>query len=638
MNTNKSFKTLILLSYLLFLLYPLTGVSQNLFKATGGNGQYRNDIYWLDFTGVSLAAGQTVTKTYTSGDITITFIIDNVSFTGQIYATNINDLSVCRLVGYRPGSWSGDGIDNLYNIGGANTANTLRNALAANYQGYGGYGGQALNSKFRVRAYATLLGQPMNLGLVFSSAEDDGNLEYTQGTTNGSPWQLVESALQTPLGGYNQITFSNSNLTAKMQMGSLNGGGSTPANVALLYTLKQLTTAAAPLQADLEFNGMGRSAQAIGFFVRSDFGDAPISYGAAQNVFFPVISGGSENPPASGGTVYLTPSGARGGTPLITAGTFTDPEGLSLGLLAGDNDLAYFNSATALGDNTDNTNDEDAFATAPPSILMAQSSYTLTVPVLKKYTTIPASTPGYVMAWYDFNRNGIFEPSEYATASFTANNTPTTVTLNWDLTSVTKSIGSTFIRFRITSTNPATLTDNTATTADERSFISLALGETEDYPLFVSALLVNYDKIEAVTKNGQLQVNWNTLSEKNSDKFEIQGSVDGANWKTIGTVYSKAAGGESDNIINYEFTTSSASLAIGGSLLFALLFAPAFGFRKYKGLLGIVTFIVIVLSACSKKATDTIVDTKSTFKYIRIAQHEKDGTINYSKSIRIINE
>ncbi|MBE9464154.1 choice-of-anchor A family protein [Dyadobacter subterraneus] len=59
----------------------------------------------------------------------------------------------------------------------------------------------------------------------------------------------------------------------------------------------------------------------------------------------------------------------------------------------------------------------------------------------------------------------------------------------------------------------------------------------------------------SVQKEGiQTSLNWATTAETNSDRFEIQHSVDAKNWNLIGTVIAK---GESTVLSNYQFTHSN---------------------------------------------------------------------------------
>ena len=452
--------------------------SQNALLATGGTGTYKNDIYWLNFSGVTnLGPGgiTSLSRDFTVNGVAITVTIDQITFSGEL--SGGRPLSDARIVAYRSGSFSGDGLDDVYNIGGVGTNNTLVNAFSTNFNGNFSSGGTGLSltSNFRIRAYATLSGQPIDLGLVFASAEDDavGGGEYSQASTNGSPWNLLEGIIQSP-NGQRLINFSSGNTVARMVMGR----SGTTANVAVMYTQLGSTSVSNQLTSNVQFVSAGKTAIALGIFFAKDFGDSPTSFGSASNTFSPDVTGGTNNPPAAGGNVYLS-SGTNGGTPVITAGTLADPQDLRIGNIGGDRaEPTYPVAGNGTDDDGNGVDDEDGINTNI-IILTSQTSHTVNIPVFKNFVT--AATPAYVMAWIDYNRNGIFEPNEYTTASFTTNNSLISLPLIWNLSSVTRVPGNTYARLRITTTNPSTLTDNTATPEDERSFIALANGETEDH-------------------------------------------------------------------------------------------------------------------------------------------------------------
>jgi hypothetical protein len=64
---------------------------------------------------------------------------------------------------------------------------------------------------------------------------------------------------------------------------------------------------------------------------------------------------------------------------------------------------------------------------------------------------------------------------------------------------------------------------------------------------------VEFGGLFAASNDNNVQLNWSTRSEKNSDFFSIERTLDGKNFETIGNV--KAAGNASQNS-NYQFTDS----------------------------------------------------------------------------------
>ena len=119
-------------------------------------------------------------------------------------------------------------------------------------------------------------------------------------------------------------------------------------------------------------------------------------------------------------------------------------------------------STNADGDDLNNVDDEDGVSVFPP-LTTSSTNYNLTVNVTN--TTGKSAT---VKGWIDFNRNGVFDNSEVATATV-ANGTPT-ATLTWiGLSGLTT--GKLYSRIRI-ATN-ATEIANPAGVAND--------GEVEDY-------------------------------------------------------------------------------------------------------------------------------------------------------------
>ncbi|MFC5409366.1 CshA/CshB family fibrillar adhesin-related protein [Larkinella bovis] len=451
---------LLVLMILSLFAISTTGWGQNLRKATGGSGKYRNSIWWMNFSGVNLAAGQTFTRTFTVNGLSINVVIDQVSFT---YSGSIirGPLSDARLAGYQPGSYVGDGMDNLYNIGGTGTANTLTNALANTLLG--------TTPSFRFRAYATLNGAPIRLGLVFGSAEDDyitpeNVYEFSEGTTNGTGWQLLEKYTP-PTGLFKKVIFSGNDKTVQLQVGSTSDPGADgPGNVALMYTGLANTSASNRLSVNMRLRGGGKAAMAVGLIVDEDFGDAPASYGVANHVYFPLLDGGRNPSPSVTHATYLY--GPQ--SPVIAAGTVASTK-LWLGNTAPDADNNQQSNGSASGDDNDGNDDENAIT--PPTLTLCQNSYALTVNV-RNWTGSTARLGG----WIDFNRNGTFDNGEFASAAV-ANNA-TSVVLNWSNLAGKGIVGGqSYIRLRL-STQAIAATDDIGSLPD---------GEVEDHPITIYA-------------------------------------------------------------------------------------------------------------------------------------------------------
>lgn len=138
---------------------------------------------------------------------------------------------------------------------------------------------------------------------------------------------------------------------------------------------------------------------------------------------------------------------------------------------------------------------------------------------------------------------------------------------------------------------------------------------------------VNFGAITASISGGALTVNWATLSEKNNARFDIEVSKDGKKFTTIGTVNTKAPGGNSDLTLNYQFTKSlQTPLALGGISVMVLAFALLFFHKKNKILITALMVVGIgaITTSCSKNGND-IDFGKEEKLWVRIAQYDKDS-------------
>lgn len=148
-------------------------------------------------------------------------------------------------------------------------------------------------------------------------------------------------------------------------------------------------------------------------------------------------------------------------------------------------------------------------------------------------------------------------------------------------------------------------------------------------------LPVSFGDISAILKNGQLVVNWSTLSERNVDRFEVEASADGKVFHTIGTAPSKAIDRKSDGTLSYDFSIDVAGLGAGlAGVLF--LFAGFTGRRRraFAGILVITGIAFFTVISCNKHEVPLSTDVKQLF--VRIKQVDKDGSYAYSKAVQVI--
>ncbi|WP_300602257.1 M43 family zinc metalloprotease [Niabella sp.] len=166
----------------------------------------------------------------------------------------------------------------------------------------------------------------------------------------------------------------------------------------------------------------------------------------------------------------------------------------------------------------------------------------------------------------------------------------------------------------------------------------LLFGQTEDFWVRIDLTLpVVFGQFEARMKHHTLDVQWNTSTEANNDHFMVEASADGINFLPIARVESKAQNGISDHALQYHISIDgNGKLALGLGLLAVLLsMQPARNRRKK--LLLISTVILGLFITCNKH---TVADAENSSQpqFIRIAQVDKNGVKQYSKTVKIVAE
>ncbi|MFZ2501723.1 MAG: CshA/CshB family fibrillar adhesin-related protein, partial [Nocardioides sp.] len=390
--------------------------------ATAGGGRFLSAIDWMEWGahGDDLSAGgKTVSSTTNFGGVpfVVSCTISNVS--GAVES-------------YRPGNWFGDGLDDLYNIGGTGGSNQLISGLANINPGS--------TVKFRMACSATLGGAAVPLqGLVMADAEASSSGEYVQATplTTGATWRIIDRYRDADCTTQTQAILTGSTLrlspdgdeceTGPMAIGFLDGASS----------------------ADIELKGGGKSAIALGVVAGADFGDAPVSYGDAGAMVDPAWSGG------------VVPAGT---TSVSTGFTLSSPGAAILSLGANvDTEITSPNTATALGDDSAGTDDEDSVTSLMTPTRQAGTTVT---------QTLACVGTGFVTGWVDWNRNGSFAASEASdTVACTAGSATLTFTVPTGAVA-----GTSYLRLRI------------GTTAAESQKITgvVPLGEVEDYQITIA--------------------------------------------------------------------------------------------------------------------------------------------------------
>lgn len=150
-------------------------------------------------------------------------------------------------------------------------------------------------------------------------------------------------------------------------------------------------------------------------------------------------------------------------------------------------------------------------------------------------------------------------------------------------------------------------------------------------------LPVSFGAITARQKSNRLQINWHTETESNNDHFEIEASRDGATFRHIATVASKAPNGNSNAALSYAWDSSGA-VSLAALPAIAILLLSLTGLRRKATrifMLIVITGIMAPGISCTKN--ETALSAGETY-YIRIVQVDKDGTRIPSKIIKAVNE
>ncbi|NUO76555.1 MAG: DUF11 domain-containing protein [Lysobacter sp.] len=430
----------------LSMLWPATVRAQ---FATGGSGRFLDQIVWFSWgaAGTNIPqAGISRTNSTTVGGqfLRVTCTLSNIASTS----------ADPDLMSYRPGTWQGDGLDELYNINGVGNNNQLVVGLANRVNPATVTARFSCSATLGPNNNASDPAYPLQ-GLVFADAEQSASNqgEYIEARVASSgTWRIIDrfrSAGCNSAGTVTAQTGANDRLRFNGADPLCTAG---PMGVAFMEDVTA---------ADFTLRGGGVSAIALGVMVfTADQGDAPASYGNALHL------------PGFGWTGGVPPESAAGTTTNyytgITLADLTQPN-LRLGAVVDAESLAQSN-ATATGDDAADVDDEDALATVAPVPLIPGSTYTL--------GNISCAGTGIVYGYIDLNRDGDFtDAGERSAAGSCAG---TSASLNWTLPATADlSAGASFLRLRIGSLD-AQVSVPTGVARD---------GEVEDYAIVLSPVL-----------------------------------------------------------------------------------------------------------------------------------------------------
>jgi uncharacterized repeat protein (TIGR01451 family) len=418
--------------------------------ATGGTGLHRGRIFWVDWgnNGENIFSGRTIVR----------------GFNIDTPATAANRLDItCTLSGatntagstglfvYTPGNWQGDGLDELYNIGGnqpGNGANpnTLSIGLATSVTS---------TVEFNFTCSATLGGAPFALnGLVFADSEASGASEYVSARlTGGGTLRVIDqisqcgssttvSVLAGPEVRFNGPTAPQN--SCEGDPAPLRRGG--PALVGFIDGATSARVIA---------RGSGVSAVAVGAVIELEYSEAiPNTYGNASHILDATWSGGV----ATAGVNYNNPANLATFAYGARLGATVQPDADANGVVGGSDVDALPKTTGPLGGGYANVTSPEG----PPG-----STYSI--------ANVACIGPASVAGWIDFNGNGVFDASERSgTVACPAGSS--TVTLTWTIPAAgTVPQTTSYMRLR-TAPLAAGIANPTGIATD---------GETEDYRIVI---------------------------------------------------------------------------------------------------------------------------------------------------------
>lgn len=340
-------RRLLLSPLLIFLLNAAFGQHADL-----GTGALKNQIWWLDWAGMTVTNG--ATKTITTDDgLSITVTFSNVGSRGPVPAVM--------------NTYFGAMLHLLYDFSNPNILPSL-------YDGPQQTGAV----KFTMTVTASRNGSPVGFNIVTADAEASWTGETTTLHTSGGNWQtmtLFRNSGQTddPLTGCGTQTVSIQN--------TFNGLPSTGQNP----IITTMSPGISPLILDVTLDHASTSggmALAFGILSAEDRGDLPASYGFAQHQLPYTIQD-----PCN----YLAP-----------LPTMVQDQRLMIGSVPGDADPIQYTDDNAIGV------DEEGISTFP--VYDHSGAYTLNLVV---HNTTGADA--WLTGWFDLNRNGTFDPGESVT-------------------------------------------------------------------------------------------------------------------------------------------------------------------------------------------------------------------------------
>lgn len=439
----------------------------NAVSATDGNGRMSPSINWVEWdpTAGTPVTGDKVawTTPVPAGDDT--WLSTRCEIKPVVDPDVDDSLSASNsLTVYKPGSWYGDGLAQMYYVGGSGYGNDMKIGLANTDDG------EKVTFDFSCAAYAidSPSGEPVlndttdvsgtaytNIdlqGLVFADAESNNWTYYQQEYIKATPessiagkdpaWRVLDSHRTDGCTTNSVAEMKGDTVRFRSDAGQCgNSGGNGPSSVMFLQNSES---------ARVTLKGGGKTAVALGSIAATDFGDAPIgstnpygNYGVAGSLLQPQWKGGklgedvtgttysrdSVDPDDSmdGGTLFnlskakddfsaTNPSLAQFDEPAPRLGATEDSEVRSHPTNADANDFEKNadwddkngDSNTTVG--AKEINDEDGVA------IPTDTGAVQVVPDIDDNNTftlkVRCAGTGNVRGWIDWNNDGKFNPAE----------------------------------------------------------------------------------------------------------------------------------------------------------------------------------------------------------------------------------
>ncbi|WP_018627737.1 hypothetical protein [Niabella aurantiaca] len=149
-----------------------------------------------------------------------------------------------------------------------------------------------------------------------------------------------------------------------------------------------------------------------------------------------------------------------------------------------------------------------------------------------------------------------------------------------------------------------------------------------------AALSVTFGPISAILGRDALKVQWTTVAETNNDYFEVQASVNGEDFQTLGRVSAKAVDGDGAATRRYAFEQNRNKLSHGWMVvpfIVLLLLLPGMLLSKRRSAFIFLLGCVIATGSCTKSAEIGYMENRKL--YIRIVSVDQEGVKEYSKVV-----